>query len=424
MLMGWQHLPPEDLRRIETGIVEGRVLGGPWHIELQPTNLCNVDCFFCISKSARHGESMPWPMLRRLLEDGRAGDLRMIRLTGGGEPLSYPHLSPLIDACGELGLLIENVNTNGVLLPRSAERLVRTGLDWILVSLNEVDPARYAKSMKASPAHHGRAVEGVRAIVAARDAAPPERRPRVWVQFFLWKESIPDIVKMYRMGRELGADTIFIRTIFGDFWGHRKMDPADLPAIKAQLREIIAEDCRSGENRLHFELSNELDLHHFTYAEQASHKPPFSENFPEFRRADPRTEYCYTGWYTTSISAVGKVFPCFQYHNMENKAVGDLRESGLDEIWRGDRYDEFRRQIRKLVMLRGRMEPSDKYNKYIEHKCAECDGCQYNHNLATPEFYERATRRLQSRFRAWDRAQARLQNMAIYGAHRVLQRPR
>ncbi len=322
--MGWKYLTPEDRQRIERGIVENRVLGGPWHIELQPTNLCNVDCFFCISRSARHGESLEWPLLRETLTRGRRGDLKMIRLTGGGEPLAYPHLRRLVEHCGELGIMLENVNTNGVLLPRHCESLIRVGLDWVLISLNAANPADYARMMKTNGRHFECALEGARTMVAARDAAPDGRRPRVWVQFFLWKDSIQHIGRMYEIGRSLDADTIFIRTIFGNYWGHEKMTPADLPEVKTRLAEIIREDCESGEYRLHFELSNELGLHHVTRAEMAKHNPPISDNFPDFHRASPRTEYCYVGWFTTSISAAGEVFPCFQYHDMKSKSAGNL----------------------------------------------------------------------------------------------------
>src|SRR3982751_3314744 len=122
MLKGWKHISEDDRARIARGIIDGKVYGGPWHIELQPTNLCNVDCFFCISKPGRHGESLEWDFLYNFLKENSRRDLRMLRLTGGGDPLSYPHIRKLIDACGELGILVENLTTNATRLAALAPR--------------------------------------------------------------------------------------------------------------------------------------------------------------------------------------------------------------------------------------------------------------------------------------------------------------
>jgi len=180
VLNGWQYLNEADRTRIERGIVENAVYGGPWHIELQPTNLCNLNCKFCISRGGRHGESLDWPALRRFLIENSRRDLRMLRLTGGGEPLLYEQIRPLIDTCGELGILLENITTNGTLLSPLAGQIVRAGLGWLTVSLNEPDAARYAATMRTSERSFDQAVEGVRALVEARDAAPPERRGVCW----------------------------------------------------------------------------------------------------------------------------------------------------------------------------------------------------------------------------------------------------
>lgn len=422
MLNGWHTLNGEELTRIERGIIENRVYGGPFQIELQPTNLCNLDCFFCISRIARHGESLDWPLLRDFLIANRRRDLRMVRLTGGGEPLAYKYIRDLVDLCGEQGILLENITTNGTLLAPLARPIVEAGLGWLTVSLNESDSARYARTMRVPERRFHEAVDGVRAIAQARDAAPAQRRPRIWLQYFLWKGSAPYITQMYEFARALGVDTIYFRTIFGEM-GHEKLGEADRARVEGQLREIIREDCTSGENRLHFELSQELALHHFTYAEQKRHNPPISENFPDYRRARPRTEYCFVGWYTCSINPRGDVLPCLQYHELPGKEVGNIYHESLDEIWRGERMTMFRDQIQELMRLRGRLEPSRKYSHYVERKCTQCEKCHYIYNLAAPDFYARVARGVRARVKLTDLARDYGKNALIYLAHRVLRRP-
>ncbi len=423
MLSGWQKISAADRARVQQGIVQGRVLGGPWHLEVQPTNLCNVDCFFCISKPGRHGESLDWPFFRDFLIHNRQRDLRFLRLTGGGDPLVYPHIRPLIETCDEHGIQLENITTNGTRLAPLANRLIEVGTDCVLISLNESDPQRYAKTMKAAPQDFHRALEGVKAMIAARNSAPSGRRPKVWLQLFIWKESFEHITQMYELARGLDVDTIFFRTIFGKM-GQVKMCESDRPCIEAQLHEIIADDSKSGRYRLHFDVDQELDLHLTTYAEQDKCYPQGAENFSRFAPAHPRTEYCYVGWYTTSINARGDVYPCFQYHEMEDKIVGNIYQSSLDEIWRGERYELFRNQFRELAGLNGRMEPSRRYNRFIERKCVDCSHCQYTFRLMDPEFYAEVTPQLRRAIPLTQKLRSFSRNVAIYGAHRVMRRPK
>lgn len=423
MLNGWQYLNPGELERIERGIVENRAHGGPFHIELHPTNLCNLDCFFCVSRSGRHGESLAWPVLRECLVRGRHQDVRMLRLAGGGEPLAYPQIRELIELCGEQGILFENITTNGTLLAPLVPALVQAGLAWVTVSLNDADPARYAAMMRAPERRFHEAVDGIRAAVAARDRLPPDRRHRIWIQYFLWKGSAPHIVRMYEFARALGVDTIYFRTLFSAT-GHELLEERERDMVERQLSEIIRVDAESKEYRLHLDLSQELGLHHFSYREQGRHNPPFSENYPDFRHARPRTEYCFVGWYTCSINALGVVYPCMQYHQMPEREMGNIHDEPLDAIWRGPRFRAYRRQVHGLMRLRGRMEPSLRFNRYVEKKCTECDLCHYVYNLATPDFYQSVAQKVRRQTSAVRTLCEHLRNAAIWASHRALHRPR
>ena len=88
MLYGWQHLTREEKDRIETGIVENRVLGGPWHLNLYTTNICNVDCFFCISQKRKPGISLDWGLLESTLRENARRD------QGAATPEARPRPEP------------------------------------------------------------------------------------------------------------------------------------------------------------------------------------------------------------------------------------------------------------------------------------------------------------------------------------------
>ena len=419
MLHGWRYLSDEAKARIETGIVENRALGGPWHAVVFPTHICNIGCFFCQSNAPARSEVLPWPVLKSFLEENARRNLCLIELTGGGEPLLYPQILPLLDSCAENGILVEHLVTNGILLAPMARHFTEVGLDWVTISLNECDPARYASMMKTDPRNLVLALEGVEAMIEARDSVTSRVCPRIWLQLMLWKGNAAHIAEMYEFARCLDVDTIFFRTIGGQR-GHAKITAEELPAVHGQLREIIREDITSGENRLHFDLMHEQQLHLFAYEEMRKHNPPVSENFPDFRRAQPRNEFCFLAWFSTGIDACGTVYPCFEYHCPFNKVLGSILRESMSVIWNGPRYRRFRAEIHELMYLGGDMEASYRFYPFLEPKCIDREGCQYTANLATPDFYARVARRVRPRNTPWRRLRARTCDCAMRLSHRLL----
>jgi MoaA/NifB/PqqE/SkfB family radical SAM enzyme len=421
MLHGWRFLSDEDKARIETGIVERRVTGGPWHAVILPTERCNAACFFCQSNAPAGSETLPWPVLKNFLEENAREDLHLIELSGGGEPLIYPQIRLLLQTCIDNGIRVEHLVTNGIRLAGLAPDIAAAGLDWVTISLNESDPARYAQMMQTEPEAFARTLEGVKAMIEARNALPAARRPRIWLQLILWKGNADHLIEMYDFARRLDVDTIFFRTIGGNH-GQERIAPDELPALKSRLSEIIREDVVSGETRLHFALEHEQRLHLFTREEMARHNPPPSENFPAFHRAHPRNEFCFLPWFSAGIAARGWVFPCFEYHHPETKVLGNIRCEPMHSVWRGTRYRRFRAEIEDLMCLGGEMEASARFRPFLEPKCIDREGCQYTANLATPDFYARVAARVKPRRgRQW---RAQTCDCLLRVSHRILDRLR
>jgi GTP 3',8-cyclase len=117
------------------------------------TDLCNLRCTYCMP-----AEGLDWlPADQKLHPD------ELIRLLGiavtrlgitsvrftGGEPLVVPHLEDVVAATAALRPRPEiTLTTNGVGLARRAAGLQRAGLDRINVSLDTVDPARFAATTR------------------------------------------------------------------------------------------------------------------------------------------------------------------------------------------------------------------------------------------------------------------------------------
>lgn len=113
------------------------------------TDLCNLRCTYCMP-----AEGLDWlPRDAKLSSDELIRLLRIavtrlgitsVRFTGG-EPLVVPHLEDVIAATSALSPRPEiTLTTNGIGLAQRAAGLKRAGLNRINVSLDTVDPARFA----------------------------------------------------------------------------------------------------------------------------------------------------------------------------------------------------------------------------------------------------------------------------------------
>ncbi|MEU1966806.1 GTP 3',8-cyclase MoaA [Micromonospora sediminicola] len=113
------------------------------------TDKCNLRCTYCMP-----AEGLPWLAGPQLLTDdeivrlvgvavGRLG-VTEVRFTGG-EPLIRPGLPGIVSAVAALTPRPRiSVTTNGIGLSRLAPALRAAGLDRVNVSLDTLDPARFA----------------------------------------------------------------------------------------------------------------------------------------------------------------------------------------------------------------------------------------------------------------------------------------
>jgi radical SAM protein with 4Fe4S-binding SPASM domain len=93
-------------------------------IYVEITNICNLRCDFCPGTS-RAPASMQPAFFRRVL--GHVAPLtRQVCLHVLGEPLLHPHFPEIMDLCAEAGLEV-NLTTNGMLLGRRAQTLIKAG---------------------------------------------------------------------------------------------------------------------------------------------------------------------------------------------------------------------------------------------------------------------------------------------------------
>ncbi|MCE5228419.1 radical SAM protein [bacterium] len=386
MMHGWQHLRAEDLDAIARGIEDGRVYGGPYHIQLDWVDDCNARCFFSASTEVHSDQKLTWERTRQLLDEARAGGLRSLRLAGGGEPMLHPNFGELAQWLETSDVVLDQVNTNGTMLTDSRiAALMRPRVGELHVSLNFSDPKLYAEGMGLPERTFDRVCEGIARLNEARKREG-SRFGKLSIQFFVYKPTINQIVPAYRLGRRLGADRISFMELY-NIDPALQYDETDVPAIAAQMKEVFQEDLTEGraENLLWSRGAGPAIL--AVQNELRPEVPPLE--------VDVQTRYCYIAWYSMTIIGSEAVYPCcYLFDDPAGRPLDDLRNRSLSEVWRGPHYTRLRGEFRRWYLLKARVPMFSRRMRHMKFMCASHTGCPMSISLADDAFYAAMDARL------------------------------
>ncbi len=170
-------------------------------LRISVTDRCNFRCQYCMPAEV-FGKDYPFLKRSELLsfeEIARLSTLfvqqgvRKLRITGG-EPLMRRDLDQLIGLLTQIdGVQDLAMTTNGVLLPKMAEKLKKAGLERVTVSLDALDDARFGQI-------NGQGI-GVRKVldgIEAAEAAGLKVKVNMMVQKGINEDQIVPMVEFFR----------------------------------------------------------------------------------------------------------------------------------------------------------------------------------------------------------------------------------
>ena len=120
------------------------------YVRLSVTDRCNLRCTYCMAEDMQfmpRRDLLTFDEIERLALHLVGRGVKRIRLTGG-EPLVRKGIVDLVSRLTNLrehGLDEVTLTTNGTLLPELADNLAAAGIRRINVSLDTLDPARFAE---------------------------------------------------------------------------------------------------------------------------------------------------------------------------------------------------------------------------------------------------------------------------------------
>lgn len=173
--------------------IEARGWAIPVTCEIDPSNRCQNNCSFCISKNRTTHDDMDLnfalPVIMRLRDLGT----KSITFTGGGEPTMNPRLAAMIEFVDSIGMRAGLI-TNGIDL----NRIPFGSLDFVRISLDAGCAETY-KAIKENDAFD-RVIENI--------ATARPRCHTLGLSYVICGQSAGDISKAEELALDLDVDYI------------------------------------------------------------------------------------------------------------------------------------------------------------------------------------------------------------------------
>ena len=170
------------------------------------TMRCNLRCEMCPQVEGRQHGTTPELTLEQLkmVVDDLAGSFRpkpFIHLIGG-EPLLRRDILELVEYIRQLKFNC-SLTTNGLLLKRHADELVRLGVNRVHVSID--GPREVHDHERGVPGAFDLATAGIRALVAARAKSQGRETPVITVNTVITGNNVLYLEAMVGIARHAGA---------------------------------------------------------------------------------------------------------------------------------------------------------------------------------------------------------------------------
>jgi radical SAM protein with 4Fe4S-binding SPASM domain len=267
----------------------------PSIIQIDINNICNLQCPACPTGLGEHPKvrgEMSYDAFCQIIDEVKS-HVFLIVLYNSGEPFMHKDGYRMIEYASKNGIaLVTSTNGNFFHNEHNAERLVRSGLDLMIVSISGITQDIYARYHKNGNAD--RVIAGLRNVMRIKKKLK-SRTPVILLRYLVFDYNRCQLDSVKRLARELEIEYLNIR--------------------KAGTQE----DYRAVKGGSAFEA-------------EAEEKPPIAN-------------HCYWLWTLPMIQYDGDVKPCC-FLNLNPPDQGNVfKEGGLAKVWSGERFRAFRTQM-------------------------------------------------------------------------------
>jgi MoaA/NifB/PqqE/SkfB family radical SAM enzyme len=281
----------------------------PYHVVLDPSNVCNLACPLCVQATDPHGRA------RRMIDiedyarllDQLAGCVIRLDLFNWGEPLLHPHFADLVELASARSIYTRTSSHFSHKQGVKAERLVESGLRYIVASIDGATNSTFERYRVNGNLSY--VLRNLEDLVSAR-ARAGSVYPLIEWQYLVMEHNVDEIAQARDLAKQLGVDVFR----YGGARGRMSTKIlTDSPTNVGQSQGLLL-------NPVH-PLSE------------------YDEN-GEKRRVQEKSR-CFWLWGKVALHPDGGVSPCWS-NWFQEKDYGNWLNGNLQDVWNGEAYQRAR----------------------------------------------------------------------------------
>ncbi len=331
-----------------------RVIGRPYRMKIESTNICNTHCQLCPTGLGHAGRAKGKMSLQgfRGLIDQQRGTLYSLDLSMWGDPLIVPEIFDMIGYAHQRRIwtyISSNLHAFKTDPDkRQAERLVESGLDMLTCSLHGASQETFAIYQPGKS--FADAVAKVRHIVETRNRMG-SATPRVQLNFVVTRFNEHEVETFTRLAQELDAKPVIS-------WAALNTRMLDRDTATGQPLNL-APDVLATKIRNHIEKwLPDQQRHKLAVYDAMLAGDYLPESFNGKKAFD-----CSWPWLASVINWDGTVASCCGSWDPAQD-MGNVLEQPFASIWNGPKYRAARRSFRHRLAA----------SEAKDNPCANCPG--------------------------------------------------
>ncbi len=379
LMIKWAFIFPDLIIPVSRGLIRkhftvnkdykkatGEALRPPLQISLRITNACNHRCAVC-GQYGKNGymkgdkakellKNLPIETYKKLVDE--VAYYKPLFYLTGGEPFLYPEIIELMKYIKEKGC-IATIVTNGVLLEKYAEQIVKDKWDYVLVSFD--GPKEIHDACRNFKGAYDTAVNGLLKLREMKEKYKSSK-PFIMTSTTISKVNAPVLDETFQIGKTIKPD---LMVVYLSWFTSDEIGKAQTEIFQKELG-ITPYTWKSYSTKFS---EDEANLFKQKISEVTKKKWPFDYLIiPDIKEKDIPKYYldakenfgyckCTAPFFMIDIMPNGDVVTCRDFIEVK---VGNIMDNPLLEIWNNEKYKKFR----KLLIDKGGLLP----------QCSRCCG--------------------------------------------------